>query len=461
MGGVDNETALAEGDAGEASGGDADFVAVEDVGSEVDVAAFKIFAAPGRVAGEGDGRLGDEVAGISDYVFAEGFDFFAAGPGSHEHAVAAGFVGGFDDEFGEVVEDEGAVGGLAGEIGLDVGKDGVFAEVVFDDLGDEVVDDFVVGDSGADGVCQSHVAGAAGVDEAGDAEEGVGTEHGRIKEIVVDAAVDDVDGHEAGGGAHVDLGVAHDEVASFDNRDAHLAGEEGVFKVGGVVDAGGEEDHVGAVVGAEVVGRDELENVAELVGVIVDRVDVGGLVEIGERTLEGGAVFQHVGGAGRTAKVVFKDEVAAVATADEVGAADVDVDVFGDVASHELATEMLGAVDVVRGDDAVLEDFLFVVEIVEEEVEGGDALDEAFFDNRPFIGGNDAGHEVEGEDAFGAFVVVVDGEGDAAAHEREVDSGLTAMVFLGVEALHAIKDTLVMWSHQAAIVEHFVEKIFG
>ena len=119
---------------------------------------------------------------------------------------------------------------------------GVFAEVIANDFRDVGVDGFVVGDSGADGVGEGYVARAICVEEAGDAEDGIAAETERIEEIVVNAAIDDIDAAQAGGGAHVDDVVVDEKVAAFDQFDAHLLGEKCVFEIGGVGDAGSEED---------------------------------------------------------------------------------------------------------------------------------------------------------------------------------------------------------------------------
>jgi hypothetical protein len=74
----------------------------------------------------------------------------------------------------------------------------------------------------------------------------------------------------------------------------------------------------------------------EVGGIGVDRSDAAGAEELGEDALHRGAVLEHVGDAGRAAAVVLEDEVASVAVADEVGAADVDVGVLGDGDADEL-----------------------------------------------------------------------------------------------------------------------------
>ena len=89
-----------------------------------------------------------------------------------------------------------------------------------------------------------HVAGAGGVDQPGHAEQRVGAELHRVEELVVDPAVDHVDRQHAGRGAQEHPVAAADQVPALDQFDAHLPGQQGVLEVGGVVDAGGQHDHV-------------------------------------------------------------------------------------------------------------------------------------------------------------------------------------------------------------------------
>ena len=66
----------------------------------------------------------------------------------------------------------------------------------------------------------------------------------RVEELVVDPAVHDVHGLVTRRRAHEDAVVAAHEVATFDQLDAHLAGEERVLEVRRVVHAGREHDDV-------------------------------------------------------------------------------------------------------------------------------------------------------------------------------------------------------------------------
>ena len=59
-----------------------------------------------------------------------------------------------------------------------------------------------------------------------------------IKEVVVDPAVDHVDAFAGPGGAHEHPSRLDDQVAPLDQFDAEFVSEEGMFVIGGIVDAG-------------------------------------------------------------------------------------------------------------------------------------------------------------------------------------------------------------------------------
>ncbi len=65
------------------------------------------------------------------------------------------------------------------------------------------------------------------------------------------------------------------------------------------------------------------------------------------------------------------------------------------------AIERRGLDDFFR-DDLVFQDFLVVVNVVDEFVEGVDALLQAALDPVPFLGADDARNQVEGKNASGA-----------------------------------------------------------
>jgi hypothetical protein len=71
------------------------------------------------------------------------------------------------------------------------------------------------------------------------------------------------------------------------------------------------------------------------------------------------------------------------------------------------------AIDDLAGYDAVGENAAFVVNIAQEEIEGGDALGQAAFDAVPLRAGNQAGQQIIRKDFLGPFLAPVNREGNA------------------------------------------------
>src|ERR1700759_4469454 len=95
-------------------------------------------------------------------------------------------------------------------------------------------------------------------------------------------------------------------------------------------------------------------------------------------------------------------------------------------------------------DDAVPDYFLFVIDVMQKKVERGDALGEAAFEKFPFLGRNDAGHEVEGKKAFRATRIAIDVKGDALAKKGEVNRMAFGVEILPREGAEGRADLLVM-----------------
>ena len=160
----------------------------------------------------------------------------------------------------------------------------------------------------------------------------------------------------------------------------------------------------------------------QVCGISVDWTDSAGAEELREDALHRVAVLEHVGDPGRATTVVFKDEVAAVLIADQVGATDVDVGVLRDGDADEFRPVMCGAEHDLGRDHAFLDDTLLMVDIVEEEIQGRDPLDQSGFDMLPFAGRDHTREGVEREDAFRAFLVSVDRERDALFEEEQFEA---------------------------------------
>ena len=107
-----------------------------------------------------------------------------------------------------------------------------------------------------------------------------------------------------------------------------------------------------------------------------------------------------------------------------------------------LAAEVLAAVDQLARHDAVGQDLRVVIDVLQEQVQRGDALGQAALEHVPLGGGDDPGNQVVGEDPLGALAAAVDGEGDALVQEGEIGGRLALVHLAGADGLQAVVERL-------------------
>jgi hypothetical protein len=122
----------------------------------------------------------------------------------------------------------------------------------------------------------------------------------------------------------------------------------------------------------------------------------------------------------RAAAVVFEHVVLAICAADQIAAADVDVDVAWHIDPAELRAVMLRLFDVKSWDHLVLEDLLVMVDVVEKQIQGHDSLGQTGLERFPFMGWHHPWYRIKRKYPFGPLLVMVDIEGDALAEEIEL-----------------------------------------
>ena len=331
---------------------------------------------------------------------------------------------------------------------------GLLGEVEADDRGDVRIERIVVGEARADRVGYRDVTGAVRVQETRNAQVGIGSECQRIQEVVVHAAVDDVHTAQAGGRPHVHDVVVDEQIPAFDQCDAHFAREKGMFEIGGVADAG-REHHKGGIgdVGSERAKRGEqrlavMRNRPHLIPVEKRRQDALGDLAVGE----------HIGDAAWNPEVVFEHDEGAVGRPDQIGSRNRDVDVAVDADAAHLAPVMPAAQHQFARDNPLGEYSRVVVDVLEEQVDGGEPLREAALEGTPFSRGDDPRQEVEGKDSLRALRVAVDGEGNALRQERPIGLHLTLSQIHGRRGLQFSKERLAMRMGPARRLEHLVER---
>ena len=257
--------------------------------------------------------------------------------------------------------------------------------------------------------------GARGAQEPGHAEQALGPEDFGIEEVVVEAPVDDVDPGAPGGRFHIDPVVLVDEeVAALDQWHAHFARQEHVLEVGRVVDARREQDDLGVV---DRGRRDLGHGLGQARSVVVHGLERHARAQVREGAQHEAPVLDHVGDPRGAAPVVLEHQELAGLVAHDVGAADVDVGAVGHVEAGHLGAVVGGVQHQLGGHDAVVQDLLAVVKVVQEQVERGNALDDAALDGPPVRGREHARDHVEGQDPVDGGGAGIEREGDAQVEQ--------------------------------------------
>ena len=170
------------------------------------------------------------------------------------------------------------------------------------------------------------------------------------------------------------------------------------------------------------------------------------------------AVFQHVGHAGRRARIVLQhDEIVGV-DPDDVDPGDMDIDVVRHVLAVHLGPEHRVLEDQVVGDDVGAQDVAAVIDVAQEHVERADPLLQALFQQGPFLGRHDPRDHVEGDQPLLGLGVAIDGEGDADPAEQQLR--FLAAILQGVRRrlLQPAGEFLVGRAEVPAGAVHFIER---
>ena len=175
--------------------------------------------------------------------------------------------------------------------------------------------------------------------------------------------------------------------------------------------------------------------------------------QVREDPRHGPPVLHHVGDPGRRPQVVLEHPEGALRVADQVDARDVDAHAVGRHDAGRLAVEVLARRHQTAWDDAVAQDLLLAVDVVEVHLERLHPLRDALLQPRPLRGRDDPRHQVERERPL----LAGQRERDALVDERAAQRLGAGGEFRGVGRRQFGEDALVRPTHVALGVEHLVE----
>jgi hypothetical protein len=113
------------------------------------------------------------------------------------------------------------------------------------------------------------------------------------------------------------------------------------------------------------------------------------------------------------------------------------------------------------GDNAVAKDFLVVIDVVDEGIEGVDALLKSALDVVPLAGGHNPGDQVEGKDALRTGGVAVNVEGDAHLEQQALGGVFVAQQVPVRQGFDGFEQKPGVWTRLAGGIEHLVVKAIG
>ncbi|MOA00318.1 hypothetical protein D3C78_1196750 [compost metagenome] len=168
--------------------------------------------------------------------------------------------------------------------------------------------------------------------------------------------------------------------------------------IGGIIDAG--RQHRDARLAGTAGRCERSERLAQQIGVILHPAHAVFVEEFREHLHHRFAVFQHVADTGGGAGIVFQNVELVFASADNVSADNMGVDAAGRSEADHFRQEGFVFLDDFAGNAPGADDFLLVVDIVEESIEGENALFDALGQFAPLAAGDDARDDIEGDQFF-------------------------------------------------------------
>jgi hypothetical protein len=120
------------------------------------------------------------------------------------------------------------------------------------------------------------------------------------------------------------------------------------------------------------------------------------------------AIGQHIRNTTRYTQVIFQHHKASITHTYQIRSNDRGIDVAWHAYALHLTAKMAAGIDHFAGQGTVVENVLFVIDVLQKHIQRGNALNQALFDLVPLGAGNDPWQQIVGKDAFGSFLFTID-----------------------------------------------------
>ena len=339
---------------------------------------------PGGRGGEGDDFLADEFRAVGLQPFCNGcLGGIAQRRAKHGLAVIVkerpGGIGRADDHLLDIARYLITFRLLAAPPCGDAWQHGIFAKQMTADGWHEREEGAGFEDAGAERIDDRDRAGAQRFDNAGGADMRALVQFQRIGKGGIETAPEHADGFQTSDGADHDAAIDHRQVFTFQQHEAEIAGDIGVFEIGLVGDARRQN---GDAVVRMFLAR--LQFVAEGTEEAREAVDMGFGIEIGKGAGGGDAVFERETGAGRGLGAVRQHPPIAVRAAADFEGTEMQEMAVGRQNPDHRAQEFRIARDQRRGQEPFGDKPVRAVDISGDALQQFGALDKPLGDGLPF-----------------------------------------------------------------------------
>src|SRR6267154_3148184 len=189
---------------------------------------------------------------------------------------------------------------------------------------------------------------------------------------------------------------------------------------------------------------DVLQHLEELLRVMFDRAHTDSFEHRSERPFHRSPILQHVAHSGWTSPIILQNHPFSFVASDQVRATNVDVNILWDLKVDELAPEMFPGKDIRWRYNAVLNNFLLVINIVEEKIERGDALGQAPLEMLPLACRYDSWDEIERKNFLRPAGVPINIKGDALAQKCGINRLTTMFELIRFDRAKELAEPVVM-----------------
>ena len=213
-------------------------------------------------------------------------------------------------------------------------------------------------------------------------------------------------------GAHKHGFILHKQIDALDEFDAHLLRQECMFKVGRI-EVTRRHQHDSRAIHSDR-GR-IAQRLQQHVRVVINRPNGLRSKQFRKQAHHHLAIFKKIRHARWRTEIVFEHVIFAVCVLYQINARNVCVDSAGHVNVHHFGTKLTVSEHLIGRNFSRLQNFLIVVDIVEEGIECCNTLGQPKRDFLPLFPRDDVRHDVEGDEALRAGALAVNGKSNSDA----------------------------------------------